>query len=118
MKKAAQFSVWHDLTRDPKTGAVIAKDYYRALSFFGGLVYELGLTPAVVLVTKEHIIIPQEPGITMILLAFGLTGAKVLDNYLNRQTADASGNPLAVPPPGDTPPPNMSQQPGSPAPSE
>lgn len=105
--------IWADITRDPKTGHTVAKDYFKAVSFFGGLFYLLALIPAVVLLTDEHVVLPEAPGITMVLLAFGLVGAKIIDNYLNRKTADDSGNPLVAPPPGVTPP-LMPQAPNGP----
>ena len=102
-------SVWADITRDPKTGHTVAKDYFKALSFYGGLLYLLVLVPAVVLLTDPHLVLPIEPGVVMILLAFGLVGAKIVDNYLNRKTADDSGQPLAVPTPDAIPPEVMPQ---------
>jgi hypothetical protein len=108
-------SVWADITTDPRTGHTVAKDYFKAVSFYGGIFYLLVLVPVVVLLTDPHIVLPMEPGVAMILLAFGLQGAKILDNYLNRKTADDSGNPLATPPPGFVPP-LMPQGPDGPQP--
>lgn len=108
-------SVWYDITKDPKTGHTVAKDYFKAVSFYGGIFYLLVLVPTVVLLTEPHLVLPIEPGVVMLLLAFGLVGFKIIDNYLNRKTADDAGNPLVVPPPGIVPP-LMPQGPDGPIP--
>lgn len=111
---------WPEITTDPKTQRTVAKDYFKAIAFFAGLLYLLVLVPGIVLLTPSHLVLPLEPGIALVMLAFGLQALKEGSNYLNRKTRDADG-PLYEPgpPPQDIAPqvPIPHEQPVVPAPA-
>lgn len=92
---------WDDLTVNPLTGKASLKNVAATVGFIVGI----GL--AVVAVGAdiyEHR--PVEKSAIMLLLAsgLGLSGLKVLQAQLNRQTATDAGQPLAAPlPPGQAP---------------
>jgi hypothetical protein len=78
-------SIWRDITTDPKTGHTVAKDLYKAQSFYAGLFYLLVLVPGVVLVTPAHLVLPIEPGLALVTLAFGFQTLKEVSRYFNRK---------------------------------
>ena len=100
-------STWTDITTDPKTGHTVAKDLYKAQSFYAGLLYLLVLVPGVVVLTPAHLVLPIEPGLALVTLAYGLQTLKEVSNYFNRKTADGAGQPLTEP--GTAPPVAMPQ---------
>ena len=100
-------SVWADITRDPVTGHTVAKDLYKALSFFAGLGYLLVLVPTVVLLTPANLVLPLEPGMALVTLAFGFQTLKEVSRYFQRKTADSAGQVLVEP--GTVPPVVMPQ---------
>lgn len=85
-------SVWKDITTDPRTGHTVAKDLFKAQAFYAGLFYLLLLVPATKLWLHEDL--TTAPGVLLLGLAFGVQALKEGSNYLNRKTADDSGNPL------------------------
>ncbi len=89
-------STWKDITCD-KDGHVVAKDLYKAQSFYAGLFYLLVLVPAVVLLTPSSLVLPIEPGLALVTLAFSIQVIKEVSNYFNRKTADSYGQVLAEP---------------------
>lgn len=105
---------WRDITQDPRTHHVVAKDLYKAISFFAGLFYLLVLVPAVVMLTSNRLVLPLESGMALVTLAFGLQTLKEVASFFNRRTKDAKGYPLVEPGPPNQP---LMPQVDSPSPS-
>ncbi|UPL50538.1 hypothetical protein [Hymenobacter sublimis] len=87
---------WKDITQD-KNGHTVAKDLFKALAFFAGLVYMFVLVPAIILVTPNHLVLPLEVGVTLLGAGLSLEIVKEVKGYYQRKTADGTGEPLADP---------------------
>lgn len=92
MSTPAKHSVWKDITTDHQTGHTVAKDLFKAQAFYLGAFYLVVLMPVAKLVFHEDL--TTAPGMLLLGLAFGVQALKEGSNYLNRKTADDSGNPL------------------------
>lgn len=105
---------WDDLTLNPLTGKASLKNVAATVGFIVGI----GLAVvAVAADVYEHR--PVEKSAIMLLLAsgLGLSGLKVLQAQMNRQTATSEGQPLAEPNPPGYSPPIMEQVPNPNAPA-
>lgn len=92
---------WADITQNPP-GHTVAKDLFRATSFYCGLVLCFWIAFADYRHGRE---ISPETALFLLGYALGTQGLKMYEKFQNRRTADDKGNPLAVPdPPGYTPP--------------
>lgn len=100
-------SIWADLTKNPKTGHYVAKDVFRTLSFFAGLLLCFVVAAADVYGGGREV--SAEPALFLLAFALGAQGLKQYEVQQNRRTADANGQPLAVPDPPAPAPSIMTQ---------
>jgi hypothetical protein len=100
-------SAWSNITKDAN-GHTVAKDYFKAISFFAGLIYLVILVPAVILLClkfrpeHEPVILPIEIGVTLLGSSAYFQAAKEFSAYFARKSADGNAQPLSKP--GATPP--------------
>lgn len=100
-------SVWSNITQDAN-GHTNAKDYFKALSFYAGLVYLFVLVPGVIglclWLRAEHepVILPLEIGLILLGNGVSMQAIKEVSGYFARKSADGNAQPLAKP--GYTPP--------------
>lgn len=93
---------WRDITTDPVTGHTIAKDLFKAQAFYAGLLLCFVSAGSDVWGRGREVSI--EPALFLLAYALGAQGLKEYGKFQDRRTADANGQPLAVPnPPGDVP---------------
>ncbi|MBX0290102.1 hypothetical protein K3G63_06610 [Hymenobacter sp. HSC-4F20] len=91
-----QFAWFKEITQD-KNGHTVAKDLFKALAFFAGLVYLFLMVPAIILLTPTHIVLPLEIGVTLLGSGLSLEIVKEVKGYYQRKTADSENNALATP---------------------
>lgn len=87
---------WKEITTD-KNGHTVAKDLFKAVAFFSGLIYLFVLVPAIILLTPNHIVLPLEVGVTLLGSGLSLEVIKEVKGYYQRKTQDDNAAPLATP---------------------
>lgn len=99
---------------NPRTGQPSGKSVFATLSFVAGI--GIAVFSAFVDWQAGR---PVNPVHGLLLLGNGalLAGYKIYQQQANRRTADEAGQPLAVPPPEQAPPPVMEQVPNPNAPA-
>jgi hypothetical protein len=106
--------VWLDITTDVNTKHTVAKDLYKALAFFAGLLYLVFLLPLVYILSavwcppeRQPLLLPSDVGFILLGIGTSIQVLKEVSGYFGRKTADASGQVLTEP--GSTPPKPMPQ---------
>jgi hypothetical protein len=98
--KPKKASLWSDLTKDYKTGHYVFKDVARLLTLIAGVSIVVWAAWAD---WKAGRPISLEGAGILLTYALGVGLQKTFENQENRKTADANGNPLAVPGTADPP---------------